>query len=130
MRVREHFPDPVWPHSATGEIVMRVSVQGLRYLGKLTTVTLLCFCILWVNTASVCAQKAPSIFKTESGDKDKSTSANSMVHINKLESDYEKAETSDKEKAKLIRNKLIHIGVEQIDAVFGDYRKNQESEMT
>ena len=102
---------------------MQVKVRGFRCLGKLTTVTLLCLCILWGNTASVCAQKAPSIFKTESGDKDKSTSATNMAFINKLESDYETAEPSDKEKAKLIRNKLIHIGVEQIDAFFADYRK-------
>lgn len=123
MRAREHSPIPSGLIQLQERDVMRIKVPGLRCLGKLTTVTLLCFCILWVNTARVCAQKAPSIFKTENGDKDKSTSATNMAYINSLESEYKTAETSDKEKAKLIRNKLIHIGVEQVDTVFGDYRK-------
>jgi hypothetical protein len=46
-----------------------------------------------------------------------------MGYINELESSYRAKETTDKEAAKIIRNKLIFIGVEQVDAEFNNYRK-------
>jgi hypothetical protein len=84
----------------------------------LTSGIVVYLCISLLSSSLVQAQKAPSIFKT---DKEASTSATNMAYINSLESAYTNAR-SDEEK-KLIRNRLIFIGVEQIDTVFNDYRK-------
>jgi hypothetical protein len=75
----------------------------------------LCVCLL--SGSLVQAQKTPSIFKT---DREGSTSATNMAYINTLETAYTNAKPDEK---KLIRNRLIFIGVEQIDTVFNDYRK-------
>jgi hypothetical protein len=88
----------------------RTSVYSTRAI-----VACLLGCLL--SSSLVKAQKAPSIFKTN---KEDSTSAMNMDYINTLEKDY-KAKSGDE--AKLARNRLIYIGVEQIDTVFNDYRK-------
>lgn len=87
-----------------------------------TSAIVACLCGCLLSSSLVQAQKAPSIFKT---DKDASTSAMNMAYINSLESAYTNA--SSPEDKKLIRNRLIYIGVEQIDTVFNDYRKKSRT---
>ena len=83
----------------------------------------LCLCVCFVGVGAARAQKNPSIFKTEGRDNAASMSATSMEYIRSLESQYRSLEATDKEGAKRIRNKLIYIGVEQIDTYFNDYRR-------
>src|SRR6267143_2711122 len=90
---------------------------GLRSSVHSTSAVVVCLTACLLSTSLVQAQKSPSIFKT---DKEASTSATNMAYINSLESDYRNAVPEQK---KLIRNRLIFIGVEQIDTVFNDYRK-------
>ena len=73
---------------------------------------------------TISAQKTPLIFKTQSGSKTLSTSANNVEYINQLEDDYTTNAPLNNTDAKLARNKLIYIGVEQIDTVFNNYRKD------
>lgn len=75
----------------------------------------LCASLLSISPAR--AQKQPPLLKDE-------TSATEKAYVNQLISDYRTYETSNPEKAKPIRNKLIYVGVEQIDTAFNDYRKN------
>jgi hypothetical protein len=87
----------------------------------------LCCCAYLVSGGTAAAQKAPSVFNTDvKSDPDpcssKSTSASNIEYIICLESTYRTAETTDKETAKRLRNKLIYISVEQIDEVFQGYR--------
>jgi hypothetical protein len=77
----------------------------------------LTLCVGLVSPSLVLAQKTPTIFKT---DKSASTSATNMDYINTLESSYANAAGDEK---KLVRNRLIYIGVEQIDTEFNEYRK-------
>jgi hypothetical protein len=106
---------------------MQAKISRFRWLNQFITVTSLGLLILFLNTTIVRAQKTPSIFKTEIGDKSKSISANNLEYINSLEAEYKANEASDKGKAKILRNKPIHIGVEQIDNVFNDYRKKSRT---
>jgi hypothetical protein len=79
--------------------------------------TVFSLCIL--SSTVVQAQKTPSIFKTEGGDKGKSTSSTNMAYINELEG----LASGTGDAAKIARNKLIFIGVEQVDTEFNNYRK-------
>jgi hypothetical protein len=88
-----------------------------------TTITAICLCLCLLSSTVVRAQKTPSIFKTEDRDKGRSLSATNMAYINELEAEYRRLESSDSEKAKVIRNKLIFIAVEQIDTEFNNYRR-------
>ena len=99
---------------------MQVKSSGVRGFVQLTTITVAGLCLCLLSSTVVRAQKTPTIFKTESGNKSVSTSATNIDYINRLETD---AQSSDREKAKIARNKLIFIGVEQIDAEFNNYRK-------
>lgn len=100
---------------------------GFRGLIHFTTLAVISLCLCLLSSINVRAQKTPSIFKTESGNKSNSTSATNMDYINALEGQYKQLEASnndaDREKAKVIRNKLIFIGVEQVDTEFNNYRK-------
>lgn len=100
---------------------MQAETPSFRRLLRRAAVLSLCVC--FVGGGTVRAQKNPPIFKTESGNSGGSTSATNMVYVNSLESEYKAAEVNDKEAAKLLRNKLIYIGVEQIDTYFNDYRR-------
>jgi hypothetical protein len=100
---------------------MQAKSLGFRSFIHCTIVTIFCLCLL--SSTIVQAQKTPSIFKTEGGDKSSSLSATNMGYVNELEREYKRLESSDGEKAKIIRNKLIFIGVEQVDAEFNNYRK-------
>jgi hypothetical protein len=62
------------------------------------------------------AQKQPPLLKSET-DAEKG-------YVNQLINAYAAAETTNPDQALLIRNKLIYTGVEQIDIVFNQYRKN------
>jgi hypothetical protein len=73
---------------------------------------MVCVCLL--ATSTVQAQKVPPIFK------DSTTSAFDPQAIRDLET---KAGGIDPVAAQVARNKLIAIGVEQVDAAFNDYRK-------
>lgn len=105
---------------------MRAKSLGFRSFIHFSTLTVLGLCFLISGTA-VKAQKTPSIFKTETKDKDRSTSATNMDYINKLEQEYKNNEDlmtdAGREKAKIIRNKLIFIAVEQVDTEFNNYRR-------
>ncbi len=68
-------------------------------------------------TTVVQAQNTPPIFKTN---KSASTAATNMDYVNELEGLYKNA-TGDQKK--LLRNRLIYIGVEQIDTEFNTFRK-------
>lgn len=96
---------------------MRAKHSAFRRLIRSATLTVFSICIL--SCTVVQAQKTPSIFKTEGGDKGKSTSATNMAYINELEV----AAKGTGDAAKLARNKLIFIGVEQVDTEFNNYRK-------
>lgn len=102
---------------------MRVKSVRFRCFIDYTPVTVLCLCICLLSSTVVRAQKTPPIFKTESGNKSSSTSATNMTYVNLLEAEYRANEMTNKERAKLIRNKLIYIGVEQTDAEFNNYRR-------
>lgn len=97
---------------------MKNKAMRIRTSAPLTNAIVVCLSLCLLSGGVVQAQKAPSIFKT---DKEASTSATNMAYINSLESAYTNAATP--EDKKLIRNRLIYIGVEQIDTVFNDYRK-------
>jgi len=90
-----------------------------------STVIILCLLTCLIASTKVQAQKTPSIFKSEGGDKSKSTSANNLTYLNDLESQYRNA--TDKEEKKRIRNELVFIGVEQVDTVFNDFRKKSRT---
>lgn len=102
---------------------MQAKSLGFRSFIHFTTLTVLGLCLCLLSSTAVRAQKTPSIFKTEGGDKGRSTSATNMDYINGLEAQYKSLESTDKEKAKIIRNKLIFIAVEQVDTEFNNYRK-------
>src|SRR5258708_9852192 len=74
---------------------------------------LVCFCLL--ATSTVRAQKKPPILS------DSDISAFNKTEIQTLQRDA--GDVGNPGKAKLARNKLIAIGVEQVDAAFNDYRK-------
>lgn len=99
---------------------MQAKNTGARSFIRCIAVAIVCLCLCWLSSTIVQAQKTPTIFKTEGGNKDSSTSASNMDYINRLE---QEAAGADREKAKIARNKLIFIGVEQIDAEFNNYRK-------
>ncbi|MEK6336667.1 MAG: hypothetical protein AABM67_17205 [Acidobacteriota bacterium] len=71
--------------------------------------------ICLLATSTVRAQKKPPILS------DRDISAFSKSEIQILQRDA--GDVAHPEKAKLARNKLIAIGVEQVDAAFNDYRK-------
>lgn len=96
-------------------MINRESYIACRSYCVFAIVLALCICL--VSPTLVHAQKTPSIFKTE---KAASTSATNMDYVNTLESAYSTA-TGDAQK--LLRNRLIYIGVEQIDTEFNEYRK-------
>src|SRR4051812_5346472 len=102
---------------------MQAKSLGFRSFTHCTLLTIVCLCVCLLSSTIVQAQKTPSIFKTEGGDKGSSMSATNMGYINELESRYRANETTNKETAKIIRNKLIFIGVEQVDTEFNNYRK-------
>src|SRR5258706_4120370 len=83
-----------------------------------TTIIILCLCVCLLNSSLALGQKTPQIFKTDQAN---STSAMNKAYVNSLEAAYTTAATPNEKK--LIRNRLIFIGVEQIDTVFNDYRK-------
>lgn len=83
-----------------------------------TTLIVLSLCVCLLTSSLVQAQKTPQIFKTDQAG---STSAMNKAYVNSLETAYTNATGDEK---KLIRNRLIYIGVEQIDTAFNDYRKN------
>lgn len=91
----------------------------IRRNGKRAVAIVLFLCVCLLSASWVRAQKTPSIFKT---DKSGSTSAMNMDYINSLESEYKDAARS-RDDRKLIRNRLIYIGIEQIDTEFNEYRK-------
>lgn len=82
------------------------------------TIIVLCLCVCLLSSSLALGQKTPQIFKTDQAN---STSAMNKAYVNSLEAAYTSAATPDEKK--LIRNRLIFIGVEQIDTVFNDYRK-------
>jgi len=96
---------------------VRAKTSAFRRLMRSAALTVFSLCIL--SCAVVRAQKTPSIFKTEGGDKVRSTSATNMSYINELEA----AAKGSGDAAKIARNKLIFIGVEQVDTEFNNYRK-------
>ncbi len=73
-------------------------------------------CAIVLTSTVVQAQKQPPLLKSEA-DAEK-------VYVNDLLDKYKTYETNTPDQAKLIRNKLIYTGVEQIDIVFNNYRKN------
>jgi hypothetical protein len=83
-----------------------------------TTIIVLCLCVCLLTCSLAMGQKTPNIFKTDQAG---STAASNKAYVNSLETAYTNAATP--EDKKLLRNRLIYIGVEQIDAVFNDYRK-------
>lgn len=98
---------------------MKAPSSGSRYLIRSTTTTIFCLCLCLLSSSLVQAQKAPPIFKND--DKQNiSTSATNMTYVNGL---VAIAGGADKEAAKIARNKLIFIGVEQVDTEFNNYRK-------
>ncbi|MDX6382685.1 MAG: hypothetical protein QOK48_258 [Blastocatellia bacterium] len=80
-----------------------------------TTTVVLCLCVCLLTSSLALGQKAPDIFKSGS------TSAMNKEYVNGLQTAYTNASTP--EEKKLLRNRLIYIGVEQIDTVFNEYRK-------
>lgn len=106
---------------------MQAKSLGFRGFIHFTTLTVLGLCLCLLSSTAVRAQKTPSIFKTEGGNKGSSTSATNMEYINSLEAQYKALEASnqdaDKARAKVIRNRLIFIAVEQVDTEFNNYRK-------
>lgn len=88
--------------------------KAFRAVNYATVWTLLvCVCLL--ATSTVQAQKKPPILS------DSDISAFSKTEILTLKRDA--GDVANPGKAKLARNKLIAIGVEQVDAAFNDYRK-------
>ena len=76
---------------------------------------ILLVCVFLVDTSSVRAQNKPPILS------DSDISAFSKGEIQRLKALAD--DVTKPEAAKLARNKLIAIGVEQVDAAFNDYRK-------
>lgn len=101
---------------------MQVNRLGFRCLFHYICIFALLLFVGLSNT-KVQAQKTPLIFKSKAGDSQKSTSATNIEYINKLEASYTTNEPQNNEEAKLTRNKLIFITVEQVDTVFNDYRR-------
>jgi hypothetical protein len=85
---------------------------------SLTTPIVLSLCVGLLSASLVQAQKTPKIFTTEQAN---STAATNMTYVNSLESQYQ---TATGEQKKLLRNRLIYIGVEQIDTEFNAFRRN------
>jgi hypothetical protein len=82
---------------------------------KQATVWTLLVCICLLASSTVRAQKKPPILS------DRDISAFSKSQIETLQG--EARDVAHPEKSRLARNKLIAIGVEQVDAAFNDYRK-------
>lgn len=70
-------------------------------------------CAILLTSTVVQAQKQPPLLKSES-----------EAEKGYVQDLLKKYESADPDQAKLIRNKLIYTGVEQIDIVFNNYRKN------
>jgi hypothetical protein len=90
-----------------------------HWAARSTTMIILGLCVCLLSSSLTMGQKTPDIFKTDQAG---STSAMNKGYVNSLETAYTNA-ASTPEVQKLIRNRLIYIGVEQIDTVFNDYRK-------
>jgi hypothetical protein len=97
---------------------MKNKTMRFRTSAPLTSAIVVCLSVCLLSSSIVQAQKPPSIFKTDQAG---STSAMNKAYVNSLETAYTNAATP--EEKKLVRNRLIFVGVEQIDAVFNDYRK-------
>ncbi len=83
--------------------------RAVNHAAVCTLLVIVCL----VTTSTVAAQKAPPLLK------DSEISAFDKSDIQLLET----AAAGTGDAAKLARNKLIAIGVEQVDAAFNDYRK-------
>jgi hypothetical protein len=91
---------------------------GFRCFVHCVTVSTLGLLICLTNSVQVQAQKTPPIFKS-----DTNTSAVNLTYVRQLEGEYTANAQAKNEIAKLARNRLIAIGVEQVDTAFNDYRK-------
>lgn len=103
---------------------MKAKHSGSHRLFGFTSLLAFLILIALGQATNVRAQKLPPILKTGSTD----PSAFNIESIKQLKADYETAAkgTTDpeKEKAKLLRNRLIGIGRDQVDAMFDAYIKN------
>lgn len=97
---------------------MHKKISNYRF-ASLTTPIVLCLCVCLLATSVVQAQKTPKIFTTEQAN---STASTNLSYVNALEGEYRNA--TDPVEKKLLRNRLIYIGVEQIDTEFNAFRKN------
>jgi hypothetical protein len=79
-------------------------------------VVVIALCAILLTSTLAQAQKQPPLLKSESEAE--------KAYVDKELKEYDQNETSDPDKAKINRNKLIYTGVEQIDIVFNQYRKN------
>jgi hypothetical protein len=98
---------------------MKAQSSGSRYFIRYTTATIFGLCLCLLSSSLVQAQKTPPIFKNDDK-RNISTSATNMTYVSGL---VAIAGGTDKEAAKIARNKLIFIGVEQVDTEFNNYRK-------
>ena len=79
-------------------------------------VIVIAVCAILSTSIAVQAQKQPPLLKNES-EAEKN-------YVQDLIRNYNNNETSNPDQAKVYRNKLIYTGVEQIDIVFNQDRKN------
>ena len=100
--------------STKGESIMRTNTSSRRRAFKHVTLCTLLITVFLASNSIVQAQKVPPLFN------DSTTSAFDPAAIKALETT---AGGTDPVAAKLARNKLVAIGVEQVDAAFNDYRK-------
>lgn len=98
---------------------MHAKSSGFRPAKGRAAATVLLLCASLLGGPVARAQKQPPIFKGDGG----RTSATNMTYVHQLEADYISHEPANDEAAKLIRNRLIYVGVEQIDTYFNDYRR-------
>ena len=79
-------------------------------------VVVIALCAILIMSTVAQGQKQPPLLKSESEAE--------KAYVDQLLKDYDKNESSNPDQAKMDRNKLIYTGVEQIDIVFNNYRKN------
>jgi aryl-alcohol dehydrogenase-like predicted oxidoreductase len=104
---------------------MQVTKTGIRRFGNYTIIGILLAFLLLSQNLSISAQKKPPVLETDR----ESLSAFNRQAISGLIRDYEnnvvKPDTESQEIARQLRNRLIAIGVDQTDAYFFKYLKNE-----
>jgi hypothetical protein len=99
-----------------------------KWLFRKAGVCALLLFILISHTANTKAQKLPPLLSEGSTD----PSAFDINSINKLKTDYEtkvKGNDADREEARQLRNRLVGIGVDQVDALYFDKLKGDRKKI-